>query len=135
MGLNKFCLQHALEGFFEGALLIPGRPLKTEKAANFDAVQWLERMSFRMKKSRLKVEKEKLEQQLKTMNNQLRFMRLYLLHLLLSLKHLATCWVLVIGYPGVAMLQFMPPAAVDTSQNHVLRPRWLELGDYYKATL
>ena len=27
-----------------------------------------------------------------------------------------------IGYPGVAMWQFMPPAAVDTSQDHVLRP-------------
>lgn len=28
-----------------------------------------------------------------------------------------------ISYPGVtAMWQFMPPAAVDTSQDHVLRP-------------
>lgn len=28
-----------------------------------------------------------------------------------------------IGYhPSVAMWQFMPPAAVDTSQDHVLRP-------------
>ncbi|KAF5741450.1 transcription factor ILR3-like isoform X2 [Tripterygium wilfordii] len=27
-----------------------------------------------------------------------------------------------IGYPGLAMWQFMPPAAVDTSQDHVLRP-------------
>lgn len=28
-----------------------------------------------------------------------------------------------IGFPaGVAMWQFMPPAAVDTSQDHVLRP-------------
>lgn len=28
----------------------------------------------------------------------------------------------VISFPGVAMWQFMPPAAVDTSQDHVLRP-------------
>lgn len=28
----------------------------------------------------------------------------------------------IISYPGVAMWQFMPPAAVDTSQDHVLRP-------------
>lgn len=28
----------------------------------------------------------------------------------------------VISYPGVAMWQFLPPAAVDTSQDHVLRP-------------
>lgn len=27
-----------------------------------------------------------------------------------------------ISYPGVAMWQFMPPASVDTSQDHVLRP-------------
>jgi len=26
------------------------------------------------------------------------------------------------GYPGVAMWQFLSPAAVDTSQDHVLRP-------------
>lgn len=26
------------------------------------------------------------------------------------------------GYPGVAMWQFMPPASVDTSEDHVLRP-------------
>lgn len=28
----------------------------------------------------------------------------------------------VIGYPGVSMWQFMPPGAIDTSQDHVLRP-------------
>lgn len=28
----------------------------------------------------------------------------------------------IISYPGVAMWQFMPPAAIDTSQDHVLRP-------------
>lgn len=27
-----------------------------------------------------------------------------------------------IGFPGVAMWQFMSPAVVDTSQDHVLRP-------------
>lgn len=26
------------------------------------------------------------------------------------------------GHPGMAMWQWMPPAAVDTSQDHVLRP-------------
>ena len=27
-----------------------------------------------------------------------------------------------VGYPGVAMWQFMPPASADTSQDHLLRP-------------
>jgi hypothetical protein len=27
-----------------------------------------------------------------------------------------------VGYPGISMWQFMPPAVVDTSQDHVLRP-------------
>lgn len=31
-------------------------------------------------------------------------------------------YVPIISYPGVAMWQFMPPASVDTSQDHVLRP-------------
>lgn len=28
----------------------------------------------------------------------------------------------VISYPGMAMWQFMPPADMDTSQDHVLHP-------------
>ncbi|WVZ17678.1 hypothetical protein V8G54_010660 [Vigna mungo] len=33
-----------------------------------------------------------------------------------------------IGYPGIAMWQFMPPAAVDTSKDHLLRPP--HIGDF-----
>ncbi|KAE8677283.1 Detected protein of unknown function [Hibiscus syriacus] len=45
-----------------------------------------------------------------------------LLHLLLPSSSSRNKLVPFLGYPGVAMWQFMPPAAVDTSQDHVLRP-------------
>ncbi|KAG6423809.1 hypothetical protein SASPL_114212 [Salvia splendens] len=81
-----------------------------------------EKNELRDEKQRLKAEKEKLEQQLKTMSapqpgfvpatpsippafaaqNQAGGNKL----------------VPIISYPGVSMWQFMPPAAVDTSQDH-----------------
>ncbi|KAL6535778.1 Transcription factor ilr3 [Orobanche hederae] len=90
-----------------------------------------EKNELRDEKQRLKAEKERLEQHLKTMN--------------CAQPHFFTAppppppaafpaafgaqnqaagnkLVPVISYPGVAMWQFMPPAAVDTSQDHVLRP-------------
>ncbi|XVF04006.1 hypothetical protein REPUB_Repub05bG0043200 [Reevesia pubescens] len=77
-------------------------------------------------KLRLKEEKERLEQQLKAMNAQPSFMP----HAPAIPAAFAAAQgqapgnklVPFIGYPGVAMWQFMPPAAVDTSQDHVLRP-------------
>lgn len=133
-----------------GSILEPGRPPKADKAAILvDAVRMVtqlrgeadklkdsnsnlqekikelkaEKNELRDEKQRLKVEKEKLEQQLKAMNAQPAF-----------LPHPPTIpyaaqaqaggnkLVPFIGYPGVAMWQFMQPAAVDTSQDHVLRP-------------
>ncbi|GAY66686.1 hypothetical protein CUMW_250780 [Citrus unshiu] len=72
-----------------------------------------EKNELRDEKQRLKADKEKLEQQVKAMSAPSGF-----------LPHPSSINKLVpfIGYPGVAMWQFMPPVAVDTSQDHVLRP-------------
>ncbi|KAG9159576.1 hypothetical protein Leryth_013566 [Lithospermum erythrorhizon] len=133
-----------------GALLDPGRPPKTDKAAILvDAVRKLtqlrseeqklkdtnsslqekikelktEKNELREEKWRLKDEKEKLEQQLKTMNAQPSFTHPAMPTAFAPQGQAAgNKLVPVISYPGVAMWQFMPPAAVDTSQDHVLRP-------------
>ncbi|CAI9088513.1 OLC1v1022852C1 [Oldenlandia corymbosa var. corymbosa] len=134
-----------------GALLEPGRPPKTDKAAILvDAVRMVtqlrtesqklkdsnvslqekikelkaEKNELRDEKQRLKVEKDKLEQQLKTMNSQPSFMPPPAIPAPFAAQAQApgNKLVPVISYPGVAMWQFMPPAAVDTSQDHVLRP-------------
>ncbi|KAG6385542.1 hypothetical protein SASPL_154378 [Salvia splendens] len=128
-----------------GALLEPGRPPKTDKAAILvDAVRMVtqlrseakklkdsnsnlqekikelktEKNELRDEKQRLKVEKEKLEQQLKTMSAP----QPGFLPANPSMPAGGNKLVPIISYPGVAMWQFMPPAAVDTSQDHVLRP-------------
>ncbi|KAM7498815.1 hypothetical protein LguiA_023229 [Lonicera macranthoides] len=86
-----------------------------------------EKNELRDEKQRLKAEKEKLEQQLNTMNAQPAFMPPH--HAIPASAYAAAQGqpggnklVPVISYPGVAMWQFMPPSAVDTSQDHVLRP-------------
>lgn len=71
------------------------------------------------------MEKEKLEQQLKSVNAQPGFLpHPSAIPAAFAAQGQAPGNKLVpfIGYPGVAMWQFMPPAAVDTSQDHVLRP-------------
>jgi len=84
-----------------------------------------EKNELRDEKQRLKVEKEKLELQVKSMNAQPAFLP--------PPPPIPAAFapqgqspgnklVPFISYPGVAMWQFMPPAAVDTSQDHVLRP-------------
>lgn len=86
-----------------------------------------EKNELRDEKQRLKAEKEKLEQQLKTVNTQPGFLPP---PPAIPAAAFATTQgqaqgnklVPFISYPGVAMWQFMPPAAVDTSQDHVLRP-------------
>lgn len=134
-----------------GSILEPGRPPKTDKAAILiDAVRIVtqlrgeaqklkeansslqekikglktEKNELRDEKQRLKAEKEKLEQQLKTMNSQPSFLPAPAIPAAFAAQGQAPGNKLVpfIGYPGVAMWQFMPPAAVDTSQDHVLRP-------------
>lgn len=84
-----------------------------------------EKNELRDEKQRLKTEKENIERQIKALNTQPGF-----------LPHPAAIpgpfpapgqvvggkLMPFVGYPGVSMWQFMPPAAVDTSQDHVLRP-------------
>ncbi|KAJ9153710.1 hypothetical protein P3X46_027124 [Hevea brasiliensis] len=135
-----------------GSILEPGRPPKTDKAAILvDAVRMVtqlrgeaqklkdsnsslqekikelkaEKNELRDEKHRLKAEKDKLEQQLKALNAQPSFLPPPpAIPATFATQGQAPGNKLVpfIGYPGVAMWQFMPPAAVDTSQDHVLRP-------------
>ncbi|KAL3639925.1 Transcription factor ilr3 [Castilleja foliolosa] len=133
------------------ALLEPGRPPKTDKSAILaDAIRMVtqlrgesqklkdsnlnlqdkikelkgEKNELRDEKQRLKAEKEKLEQQLNTMNAPQPGFLPGPPAAFVSQGHAAAGnkLVPVISYPGIAMWQFMPPAAVDTSQDHVLRP-------------
>ncbi|GAY34248.1 hypothetical protein CUMW_010390 [Citrus unshiu] len=134
------------------SILDPGRPPKMDKTVLLaDAVQMVtqlrdeaqklkvsnenllgkinelkcEKNELRDEKQRLKNEKENLERQVKALSSQPAF-----------LPHpppvpapfsapgqvVGGKLVPLVGYPGVSMWQFMPPAAVDTSQDHVLRP-------------
>ncbi|KAH9744591.1 transcription factor ILR3 [Citrus sinensis] len=146
---SKACREKFLE---LGSMLEPGRPPKTDKATILsDAVQMMEQLrteaqklkqsnenlqekikelkaeknELRDEKQRLKADKEKLQQQVKVMSAPSGFLP----HpSSMSAAFAAQSQVAgnklvpFIGYPGVAMWQFMPPAAVDTSQDHVLRP-------------
>lgn len=124
------------------SILEPGRPPKIDKAAILvDAVRMVtqlrreaqklkdssldlqekikelkaEKNELRDEKQRLKMEKEKLEQQANTVNAQPRIPGA-------AFAGGQNKLVPVMSYPGMAMWQFMPPAAVDTSQDHVLHP-------------
>ncbi|MBA0803912.1 hypothetical protein Gohar_014073, partial [Gossypium harknessii] len=85
-----------------------------------------EKNELRDEKQRLKAEKEKLEQQLKAMNSQPSFMppapAFPAAFATAQGQVPGNKLVPFFGYPGVAMWQFMPPASVDTSEDHVLRP-------------
>ncbi|KAL8098564.1 transcription factor ILR3-like [Apium graveolens] len=140
-----------------GAILDPGRPVKTDKAAILiDATRMvtqlrsesqnlkdtntdlqekvkelkIEKNELREEKQRLKVEKDRLENQLKTMNTQPSFFPspsaipapFSQVPYAAQAPVAGNKYVPIISYPGVAMWQFMPPASVDTSQDHVLRP-------------
>ncbi|XP_054812898.1 transcription factor ILR3-like isoform X2 [Prosopis cineraria] len=131
-----------------GSILEPGKPPKTDKVAVLiDAVRMVtqlrgearklkdsntslqekaEKNELRDEKQRLKGEKEKLEQQLKTINVQPSFLppppAIPAAYATAQGQGPGNKLVPFISYPGVAMWQFMPPAAVDTSQDHVLRP-------------
>lgn len=132
------------------ALLEPGRPPKTDKSAilvdavrvvtqlrgeaqklkdsNSDLLEKIkelkvEKNELRDEKQRLKSEKEKLEQQLKTTSAQPGYLPPSMPGAFAApVQAAGTKLVPIISYPGVAMWQFMPPAAIDTSQDHVLRP-------------
>ncbi|KAF8410944.1 hypothetical protein HHK36_003481 [Tetracentron sinense] len=135
-----------------GSILEPGRPPKMDKAAILsDAVRMVtqlrseaqklkesnenlqerikelkgEKSELRDEKQRLKAEKEKLEQQVKAMSAQPGFLphpSAIPAAFAAQSQPAGNKMMPFIGYPGVAMWQFMPPAAVDTSQDHVLRP-------------
>eukprot|EP00252_Welwitschia_mirabilis_P019599 TRINITY_DN4578_c0_g4_i1.p1 TRINITY_DN4578_c0_g4~~TRINITY_DN4578_c0_g4_i1.p1 ORF type:complete len:235 (-),score=65.27 TRINITY_DN4578_c0_g4_i1:375-1079(-) len=85
-----------------------------------------EKNELRDEKQKLKSEKERLEQQLKTVTPPSGFLHPSMLHGTSAFnaqsQGAGTKTVAIPGYPGVAMWQWMPPAAVDTSQDHVLRP-------------
>jgi len=133
------------------SILEPGRSPKTDKAAILvDAVRMVtqlrgetqklkdsnagllekikelkvEKNELRDEKQKLKNEKDKLEQQLKTTNVQPGFFAPPAMPASFAAQGqgAGNKLVPVLSYPGVAMWQFMPPAAIDTSQDHVLRP-------------
>lgn len=133
-------------------LLEPGRPPKMDKSAILsDALSLVnqlrekagelkesnerlrqsnkelktEKNELRDEKTRLKAEKERLDQQLKVMmTSPPGFMpHLAVAHAFSAQSQAGNNKTLPIpGFPGMAMWQWMPPAAVDTSQDHALRP-------------
>ncbi|RVW86395.1 Transcription factor ILR3 [Vitis vinifera] len=139
-----------------GSILEPGRPPKMDKAVILsDALRMMtqlrsegqklkkscedlqekinelkaEKNELRDEKQRLKTEKENIVQQIKALSSQAGFLP----HPSAIPAPFAAPGQVVgsklmpfIGYPGVSMWQFMPPAAVDTSQDHVLRPQLLK---------
>lgn len=134
------------------SILEPGRPPKVDKVVILnDAVRMViqlrdeaeklkdsnanlqekitelkaEKNELRDEKQRLKSEKETLELRVKALTAPPSFMP----HLPAMPPPYAPHgqvnggkMVPFLGYPGVSMWQFMQPAAVDTSQDHVLRP-------------
>ncbi|GMJ05539.1 basic Helix-Loop-Helix 105, iaa-leucine resistant3 [Hibiscus trionum] len=132
-----------------GAILEPGRPLKSDKVAILsDAVRIVhqlrsktqrlkesneelqakiqelkaEKNELRDEKQRLKADKEKLEQQVKAVSAGPGLPPAISSALAAQGQAAGNKLMPFIGFPSVAMWQFMPPAAVDTSQDHVLRP-------------
>ncbi|KAL8144380.1 hypothetical protein V2J09_017412 [Rumex salicifolius] len=85
-----------------------------------------EKIELRDEKQRLKTEKEKLENELKSTNTHPGFLPPHQAAMAAAFapQHPSPGGKLVpvVSYPGVAMWQFMPPAQVDTSQDHALRP-------------
>ncbi|VVB00760.1 unnamed protein product [Arabis nemorensis] len=124
------------------SVMEPGRPPKTDKVAILndairmvnqarDEAQKLKDLNSNLKEKikelkELKIEKEKIEQQLKAIKTQpLPLPQPCFLpnpSTLTQAQAPGSKLVPYTTYPGFAMWQFMPPATVDTSQDHVLRP-------------
>ncbi|XWS15632.1 hypothetical protein CRYUN_Cryun34aG0018000 [Craigia yunnanensis] len=125
------------------SILDPGRPPKVDKAVILvDAVRmvtqlWDEAQKLResneslqekineLKRLKTEKEKENLERQVKALGSQPGFLP----HPPAIPTPFSTLgqvvggkMVPIVGYPGVSMWQFLPPAVVDTSQDHILRP-------------
>jgi len=103
--------------------------LKAENERLQEAIKDLkaEKNELRDEKLRMKAEKEKLEQQVKAMALPTGFVphpAAYHAAAAFAAQSQAAAnkTMPVPGYPGMAMWQWMPPAMVDTSQDHVLRP-------------
>nr|XP_023895915.1 transcription factor ILR3-like [Quercus suber]POE56833.1 transcription factor ilr3 [Quercus suber] len=135
-----------------GSILDPGRPPKTDKAAILaDAFRMVtqlrskaqklkesnedlqvkikelkaEKNELRDEKQRLKADKDKLEQQVKaTITPQGFLAHPTAMSTAFAAQGQVSSNKLIpfVGYPSIAMWQFMPPTAVDTSLDHVLRP-------------
>ncbi|XP_045806658.1 transcription factor bHLH115-like isoform X2 [Trifolium pratense] len=80
-----------------------------------------EKNELRDEKNKLKLDKEKLEQQVKLTSVHSSFLSnaMAVKGQTASANHKLMPF---IGYPGISMWQFMSPATVDTSQDHLLRP-------------
>lgn len=103
--------------------------LKAENERLQEAIKDLkaEKNELRDEKLRMKAEKEKLDQQVKAMALPTGFVpHPAAFHAAAAFaaqsQAAANKTMPVPGYPGMAMWQWMPPAVVDTSQDHVLRP-------------
>lgn len=135
-----------------GSVLEPDRPPKTDKnVILIDAVRMVtqlrseaqklrdsnadlqekikelktEKNELRSEKQRLKAEKEKMEEQLKAVSMHPGFLPSSPIPAAFAPAQGqpgSNKMMPFMGYPGVSMWQFMPPASVDTSQDHVLRP-------------
>ncbi|KAM7271355.1 hypothetical protein ACFE04_030569 [Oxalis oulophora] len=84
-----------------------------------------EKNELREEKQRLKSEKETLELKMKAKNAQPGFLtHSPAMPAMFASQAQAAGNKLMpfVGYPSVAMWQFMQPAVVDTSQDHILRP-------------
>ncbi|KAK1375187.1 Transcription factor ILR3 [Heracleum sosnowskyi] len=81
-----------------------------------------EKNELRDEKQKLKAEKEKLEQQMKGLHTQPGFLPSSVIPSPFAGpgQFFGGKMVPFVGYPGVPMWQFTPPAAVDTTQDHVL---------------
>lgn len=78
-----------------------------------------EKNELRDEKNKLKLDKEKLEQQVKLTSVQSSFLSNAMAAKAQTAGHKLMPF---IGYPGISMWQFMSPATIDTSQDHLLRP-------------
>ncbi|XP_057429436.1 transcription factor ILR3-like [Lotus japonicus] len=84
-----------------------------------------EKNELRDEKQQLRAEKDIIEQKLKAISSQPSFLPHHstLPTAFPAPRHVVGSKLMpIIGYPGVSMWQFLPSAAVDTSQDHVLRP-------------
>ncbi|KAK9028676.1 hypothetical protein V6N11_025826 [Hibiscus sabdariffa] len=84
-----------------------------------------EKNELREEKQRLKTEKDNLKWQVKALGSEPGFVpQAHAIATPFSTpSQVVGCKLLpLVGYPGVSMWQFLPHAAVDTSQDHILRP-------------